>query len=163
MGTLPGELPERRSSGDEQLEPRREQPPGPADRQQDRGVGSAQGASKPQSRSVAPGRGNDAARRPGDPVAAGELLRGFLVDLRKQGGRRSLTQALLESLGREQAAHCHVAGFRNGRLVVEVDSAPLFAELSGFRREELRQAINQRLPVPKVVQLTFRMGGTGHV
>ena len=86
-----------------------------------------------------------------------------MKDLRKQGSTLSLTHALVESLGCEQAAHCHVVGFRNGRLVVEVDSAPLFAELSSFRREELRLAINERLPVPKVTQLTFRMGGTGHV
>jgi hypothetical protein len=56
-----------------------------------------------------------------------------------------------------------VLGCRAGKLVVEVDSAPLYAELSGFRRDEIRLAINQLLPEQPVAQLTFRLGGTGHV
>ena len=51
----------------------------------------------------------------------------------------------------------------SAKLVVEVDSAPLFAELSGFRREEIRQRINQLVPEQPIAQLTFRLGGTGHV
>jgi hypothetical protein len=47
--------------------------------------------------------------------------------------------------------------------VLEVDSAPLFAELSAFRRDEIRLAINQLLPQQPIAQLTFRLGGTGHV
>ncbi len=54
-------------------------------------------------------------------------------------------------------------GFRDGKLTLEVSSAPLFAELSGFRREEIRLRINQAVPGRQVAQLQFRLGGTGHV
>jgi hypothetical protein len=37
----------------------------------------------------------------------------------------------------------------------------LFAELSGFRREEIRQRINELVPDRPIAQLTFRLGGTG--
>ena len=46
---------------------------------------------------------------------------------------------------------------------VAVREAPLFAELSGFRREELRLAINALVQNQQVAQLQFRLGGTGHV
>ena len=53
-------------------------------------------------------------------------------------------------------------GFRDGKLTLEIDSAPLFAELSGFRREEIRARLNEQLPLRQVAQLQFRLGGTGH-
>ncbi len=53
--------------------------------------------------------------------------------------------------------------FRQAKLVVEVDSSPLYAELSGFRREEIRTRMNELLTNKKIAQITFRMGGTGHV
>jgi hypothetical protein len=54
-------------------------------------------------------------------------------------------------------------GFRDGKLTLEVSSAPLFAELSGFRREEIRKRINEASPNKQVANLQFRLGGTGHV
>ena len=48
-------------------------------------------------------------------------------------------------------------------VVLGPELAPLFAELSGFRREEIRQRINQLVPEQPIAQLTFRLGGTGHV
>lgn len=91
----------------------------------------------------------------------------FLRDILKQAGtgkaRRAYAEALDQLLGERLAPHCQVVGCRAGKLVVEVDSAPLFAELSGFRREELRLRINQLLPAQPIAQLTFRLGGTGHV
>ena len=61
------------------------------------------------------------------------------------------------------STHCTVRGFRFFKLVVEVDSSPLYAELSGFRREEIRERMNEILTKRKVASITFRMGGTGHV
>jgi hypothetical protein len=54
-------------------------------------------------------------------------------------------------------------GYRRGRLVVEVDCAPLFAELSGFQADQIRQSMNDSLKNVKIAQIVFRMGGTGHV
>jgi hypothetical protein len=56
-----------------------------------------------------------------------------------------------------------VLGCRDGKLTIEVGSAPLFAELSGFRREDLRLRINELVKDRPVAQLQFRLGGTGHV
>jgi hypothetical protein len=54
-------------------------------------------------------------------------------------------------------------GYRGGRLVVEVDQAPLFAELSAFRIDEVRCAMNRELQTVKIAKIVLRMGGTGHV
>ena len=77
--------------------------------------------------------------------------------------RSGYRSALDQILSPAQRPHCQVLGCRAGKLVVEVDSAPLYAELSGFRRDEIRLAINQLLPERPIAQLTFRLGGTGHV
>ncbi len=98
-----------------------------------------------------------------DPLKPEDLLRGILKDARGDLKRTEFREALDEILGLEIAKHCHVRGFRSGKLVVEIDSAPLYAEFRGFRAEEIRLAINERLSKQKVALLVFRMGGTGHV
>ena len=97
------------------------------------------------------------------PRHVAELLKGILRQVETRAGRRELNDALAEALGPDIAPRCWVSGFRRGRLVVETDSAPLFAELMGFQREAVRQAMNEKLKKQKIAQLTFRMGGTGHV
>lgn len=77
--------------------------------------------------------------------------------------RSEFVVALDTVLPASQREHCQVVSFRNGKLLIEVDSSPLFAELSGFRREQMRLSINQLLNKPKVAQLVFRLGGTAHV
>ena len=52
-------------------------------------------------------------------------------------------------------------GFRSGRLTIEVCSAPLYAELRGFRAEDLRSAMNERLENRKIARIEFRMGESG--
>ena len=97
------------------------------------------------------------------PRRVAELLKSVLRQVETRVGRRELNDALAEALGPDTASHCKVSGFRGGRLVVETDSAPLFAELTGFQREAVRLAMNKKLEKQKIAQLTFRMGGTGHV
>ena len=98
-----------------------------------------------------------------EPRQAGEFLRDILHQAGRSKARSGYSSALDEILSPAQRPHCQVLGCRAGKLVVEVDSAPLYAELSGFRRDEIRLAINQLLPGQPVAQLTFRLGGTGHV
>ena len=74
-----------------------------------------------------------------------------------------MSRCFEDVLGEARAAHCAIKGFRGGHLVVEIDSAPLFAELSGFEKDEIRLAMNARMEKRKVGKITFRMGGTGHV
>lgn len=98
-----------------------------------------------------------------EPRPAGDFLGDIVRQVGRKKARSAFADALDQILSPLQREHCQVLGCRNGKLVVEVDSAPLFAELSGFRREEIRQRINELLPEQRVAQLTFRLGGTGHV
>ncbi len=98
-----------------------------------------------------------------EPQRAGDFLKDILRQTGRSTARRAYADALEQVLPPAHRDHCQLVGWRNGKLVVEVDSAPLFAELSGFRREELRLAINALLPQQPIAQLTFRLGGTGHV
>ena len=98
-----------------------------------------------------------------DPRHAGEFLRDIVKQAGRSKSRSALQRALDEILEPAARPHCQVAGFRDGKLTIEVDSAPLFAELSGFRREELRRRINELVQDQQVAQLTFRLGGTAHV
>ncbi len=101
-------------------------------------------------------------RRGSDPLAIGDLLKDIVKQAGSGKSRRVFLDALEEALGPELAAHCQVLSSRKGKLVVELDSAPLYAELSGFRREELRTRINQLVPDQPIAELAFRLGGTGH-
>ena len=101
-------------------------------------------------------------RRGSDPLAIGDLLKDIVKQAGSGKSRRVFLDALEEALGAELAAHCQVLSSRKGKLVVELDSAPLYAELSGFRREELRTRINQLVPDQPIAELAFRLGGTGH-
>ena len=98
-----------------------------------------------------------------EPERVSDLLKGIIRDVKSESSRSDLSAALEQVLGPEQSQHCKVTGFRSGKLVVEVDSAPMYAELSGFRRDEIRERMNELLTKKQVAQITFRMGGTGHV
>ena len=96
------------------------------------------------------------------PKTAAELLKGIMPGIRSLAGLSGFQVALDHALGEERSEHCRVAGYRAGKLFVEVDSAPLFAELSGFQRESLRLELSQRLQPMQIAQIVFRMGGTSH-
>ena len=98
-----------------------------------------------------------------EPQPVGDFLRDILRQAGREKERSGYNDALDRILSPTQRPHCHVMGCRGGRLVLEVDSAPLFAELSGFRRDEIRLRINELNPEQPIAQLTFRLGGTGHV
>lgn len=97
------------------------------------------------------------------PERVADLLRDILVQAGRGKERGRFHNVLDELLPEVQRQRCQVVAFRGGKLTIEVDSAPLFAELSGFRREELRLRMNDLLPEQPIAQLTFRLGGTGHV
>ncbi len=98
-----------------------------------------------------------------DPRPAADFLREILRQTGRSKSRSAYNAALDQILVEAQRPHCQIVGCRAGKLVIEVDSAPLYAELSGFRRDEIRQRINQLVPDQPIAQLTFRLGGTGHV
>jgi hypothetical protein len=98
-----------------------------------------------------------------EPKKASDFLRGIVREVGQKKSRDVFAVALDSILAANQRDACQVMGFRDGKLTLEVSSAPLFAELSSFRREEIRLRINQAVPERQVAQLQFRLGGTGHV
>jgi hypothetical protein len=101
--------------------------------------------------------------RVADPKPAADFLRAILQQAGRSKSRSAYNHALDQILTATLRPHCQVIGCRAGKLVLEVDSAPLFAEMTGFRREEIRLRINQLVPEQPIAELAFRLGGTGHV
>ncbi len=99
----------------------------------------------------------------GDVQRPADLLGGILRQAKTDAGKAPTVRALDEVLGPEVAAHCSVRSERGGRLLIDVDSAPLFAELQSFRREEVRRSVNARLSSAKFADVVFRFKHTGNV
>jgi len=91
-----------------------------------------------------------------DPKKPSDFLGHILRDAKNLATRSETQKALDAVLGEEMAAHCRIAGMSAGKLIVDVDSAPLYAELRGFRSEEIRLAMNERLDGRKLGQISFR-------
>ena len=91
------------------------------------------------------------------------MVRGILKEAGTAARRSKMTRALEKALGPELAEQCRITGYRRGRLIVEVEQGPLFAELSGFRGDDIRRVMNEELDNEKIARIDFRMGGTGHV
>lgn len=96
------------------------------------------------------------------PQRASDLIKGILASARSSASRLALNEGLEKVLGPELSKHCQVLSFRAGKLILQVDSAPLYADLSGFRSEEIREGINHSLDKQQIAQIVFRMGGTGN-
>ncbi len=92
-----------------------------------------------------------------DPQRPADLLAGILKQAKAQAATSASTRALTEVLGADAAARCTVVSERGGRLLIDVDSAPLFSELQAFRREEVRTGINERLSDRQFAQVSFRL------
>ena len=97
-----------------------------------------------------------------DPKLPADLLGGILRDVRRNAATSPVSRALAKVLGPATAEHCRVASQRGGRLLVDVDSAPLRAELQSFRREEIRLALNEHLSDRKFSAIHFRLHTTSH-
>ncbi len=97
------------------------------------------------------------------PKKASDFLRAIVREVGQKKSRDAFDQALDSILTENQRGSVQVMGYRDGKLTLEVSSAPMFAELAGFRREEIRKRINEAVPDKQVAHLQFRLGGTGHV
>jgi hypothetical protein len=64
-----------------------------------------------------------------DPKPASDFLRDILKQAGTGKSRRIYVDALEQILGVELAPHFQILSCRKGRLVVELNSAPLFAEI----------------------------------
>lgn len=100
------------------------------------------------------------------PLQAGDLLRSIVREVGSKAQRSRFSDALAAAVGERLAEHVSVLGFRKGKLGIQVESAPLLAELRGFRAEEIRQSMNAALERDghgdRISEITFRIAGTGH-
>ncbi len=125
--------------------------------------GSAQGFGKQPGRRF--GKPGGAAERSGQPQRRGgvspfgDVLKGFLREsgLGSHLSRAAITKAWRDACGPELARRTRVVGFKNGELVVEVESAAHFQELKAFRGDECVQAANQILRAPRIRRASFRL------
>ena len=97
-----------------------------------------------------------------EPHRAADLLGGILRQAGVNPQRQRVARAVDEALGPDRADRVEIRGFRNGHLVLEVESSPLLAELRSFDAEGLRQRINERLDNAAVAKISFRLGAAGH-
>lgn len=73
----------------------------------------------------------------------GQVIRKEGLGKKELAGRRLANKVLTEILGDELARHANVVSVKTGVANVEADSAALFQELEGFRREELIEALRK--------------------
>jgi predicted nucleic acid-binding Zn ribbon protein len=75
--------------------------------------------------------------------------------LKQQG---ALDRLWIDVVGDELACHTYVAGIKQKIIQVKVDSAPLLNELANFRKQEILNKIQAKLPISesgKYVDIKF--------
>jgi hypothetical protein len=97
-----------------------------------------------------------------DSVPLREPLADWLLGsgLLDGSARAELESAWRRVAGEGVAGQTRVVGFRKGHLWVEVASAPLRAELAGFRKAELLEGLRQRYTRRHIADLRFLIPGS---
>ncbi len=85
--------------------------------------------------------------------ALGRYLERSGLDLKLRNAR--VIKAWDHALG-PLGVHARVVKFQKGELIVEVDSAAHFAELTNFTGDNYRRAANQRLGRELIERVTFQ-------
>ena len=107
------------------------------------------------------------AKRGGAPESLGEILprvmrgaggSGRALNAFARRRESALSRAWSEAAGPELAAETRPSTLRRGVLTVEVRSAPLLAELTGFRAQEMLSRLLAADPSGRVTGLRFRPG-----
>jgi hypothetical protein len=98
-----------------------------------------------------------------NPKRIAEILPAILEGARRTPLEIAATRVFAKALGRTLACHCRIISIRRGNMIVEVDSAPLMAELTSFHQEQLRRACNRVLEKHLIARIVFRIDGTAHV
>ena len=94
----------------------------------------------------------------------GDVIKRLLKRKRfyEKGKFGALVHAWAHVVGDEIAAHTRISGFREGRLVVDVDSSVLLHELGGFLKEQVLRELQATDGGVDVMELRFRLGSAGH-
>ncbi|MCK4373950.1 MAG: DUF721 domain-containing protein [Candidatus Brocadiae bacterium] len=87
--------------------------------------------------------GRRAGRRGARPL--GEIMRGLLrrKKFREKGKYGALVDAWCELVGEAIAARTGIRSFKDGELVIEVDSSALLHELNSFMKQQLLQGLRE--------------------
>ena len=99
-------------------------------------------------------------RRNPDPTSVRELLPGVLKGLRRTLGPDvgKVREAWAEIVGPGTAARTRVTSLEGGMLRVEVASAALKHDLVAFRKNDVLQALRQRLPELRIEGVVYQVG-----
>ncbi|MEO0480027.1 MAG: DciA family protein [Planctomycetota bacterium] len=97
--------------------------------------------------------------RSGKPLAAGDLLKDLVRDLDKAPRRQKVADALSECLEEEWVEQIEFLRLRNGVLSLEVQSAPLLAELRNFHMDDIRRACERVLEPERIHRVQLTLGG----
>ena len=90
----------------------------------------------------------------------GELARALLrrKKFAEKGRYSALSAAWRELVGEGVAEHTRITAFREGKLVVEVDSSTLLHELNSFLKDELMTGLQATDAGRDVAQMELRLG-----
>jgi len=93
----------------------------------------------------------------GESVPVGRAVEQWLrgSGLLNQSVHAELERAWREVAGQGLAAETRLVGIRRERLWIEVTSAPLRAELEGFRKAELLQGLSQHYTRSHIADIRF--------
>jgi hypothetical protein len=96
--------------------------------------------------------------RAAKPEKIGDILRDFLhaTGLTNQLKHLELYSAWEEVVGAQLAPHTRIAGYKQHKLYIEVDSAAHLQELATFYKPHLLRDLRERLPDILVRDLVFR-------
>ena len=79
------------------------------------------------------------------------------IGFRKRRAFADLSKVWQETVGQEIGPHTRVAGFSRGILFVEVDSSSRLQELSSFYKDQILQALRQKVQKFYVADLKFTL------
>jgi hypothetical protein len=98
----------------------------------------------------------------GESVPVGDAIGEWLLQsgVLDQSVRSALERAWREAAGETVADATRVVGFRREELLVEVSSAPLRAELEGFRKPELVEKLRELYGRKYVSGIRFLVPGS---
>ena len=105
--------------------------------------------------STTSGSRHSGAARPIGEIIEGLVRRKRFYEKSKYG---ALVDAWTELVGERIAERTRISSFKDGELVVDVDSSVLLHELAGFLREQLLAGIQGAKAGRDVARIRFRLG-----
>ena len=105
------------------------------------------------------GRSNPREEKRGGVSPFSDVLKTFLREsgMAAHVSRAAVHQAWREACGPEFARHTRIVAFRNGELVVEVESSAHFQELKSFTGDQFVQLANSKLGAPRIRRASFKL------